>query len=209
VSAIDIQGVTKRYGEVTALRDLELVVEEGEIYGFLGPNGAGKSTAIDVLLDYTRPTAGSASVLGVDAQADPVSIHHRVGVLPDGFGVLGTMTGRDHLRFAVDAKGADDDPDAVAERVGIDHAIDRQAAGYSKGMAQRLMLGIALVGRPDLLILSARRTSVARRSFFRVTSSSRSRPSVTGSASSGRANSSPRGRSTGCGSRWAVVRSSR
>ncbi len=153
MAAIDVQGVTKRYGEVTALRDLDLVVEEGEIYGFLGPNGAGKSTAIDILLDYTRPTAGTARVLGADAQADTVSIHERVGVLPDGFGVVGTMTGREHLRFAVEAKGADDDPAAVAERVGIDHAMDRSATGYSKGMAQRLMLGVALVGRPDLLVL--------------------------------------------------------
>ncbi len=153
MAAIDVQRVTKRYDDVTALRELDLVVEEGEIYGFLGPNGAGKSTAIDVLLDYTRPTAGTASVLGADAQADPVSIHQRVGVLPDGFGVVGTMTGRDHIEFAIDTKGATDDPEAVAERVGIDHAMDRSATGYSKGMAQRLMLGMALVGQPDLLIL--------------------------------------------------------
>ena len=153
MAAIDVRGVTKRYGEVTALRELDLVVERGEIYGFLGPNGAGKSTAIDILLDYTRPTAGGASVLGTDAQSDPVSIHQRVGVLPDGFDVLGTMTGRDHLRFAVEAKDADDDPTAVAERVGIDHALDRSATGYSKGMAQRLMLGMSLIGQPDLLIL--------------------------------------------------------
>jgi ABC-2 type transport system ATP-binding protein len=153
MTAVDVRGVTKRYGDVVALRDLDLTVESGEVYGFLGPNGAGKSTTIDVLLDYTRPTSGTARVLGRDTQAESVSIGEDVGVLPDGFGVLGTMTGRQHLRFAARAKGVDEDLDALAERVGIDHALDRQATGYSKGMAQRLMLGVALVGAPDLLIL--------------------------------------------------------
>lgn len=67
MSAIALRGVTKRYGDVTALQELALTVEDGEVFGFLGPNGAGKSTTIDILLDYVRPTAGDVTVLGMDA----------------------------------------------------------------------------------------------------------------------------------------------
>ncbi len=153
MSAIDVQDVTKRFGDVTALRSLDLTVEEGEIFGFLGPNGAGKSTTIDIVLDYVRPDAGSARVFGRDARADTLAIRERIGVLPDGYHVVGQMTGREHVTFVIESKGADDDPMAVLERVGIPDAADRVAADYSKGMAQRLVLGMALVGDPDLLIL--------------------------------------------------------
>jgi len=152
--AIDLEGVTKQFGDVTALHDVDLTVEDGEIYGFLGPNGAGKSTTINILLDFIRPTSGNANVLGFDAQADTVEVRRRIGVLPDGFDVYNRLTGRQHIQFAIDSKpGVDDDPMAILERVGIPDAADRKAGGYSKGMAQRLVLGMALVGDPDLLIL--------------------------------------------------------
>ncbi|MFC7139918.1 ABC transporter ATP-binding protein [Halosimplex aquaticum] len=154
-AAIETSGLTKRYGDdVLAVDDLNLTVYEGEIFGFLGPNGAGKSTTIDVLMDYVRPTSGSATVLGFDAQADTRAIHQRVGILPDGYGLYDRLTGRKHLEYAVDLKGADDDPATLLERVGLDpSAADRAVGGYSKGMTQRLALAIALVGDPDLLIL--------------------------------------------------------
>jgi ABC-2 type transport system ATP-binding protein len=151
--AIQLDGVTKRFGDVTALQDLELTVEDGEIYGFLGPNGAGKSTTINLLLDFIRPTSGAATVLGMDAQRESETIRERIGVLPDGYDVYDRLTARQHLRFAIESKGAGDDPEALAERVGIPDAIDRKAGGYSKGMTQRLVLAMALVGEPDLLIL--------------------------------------------------------
>ncbi|WP_458185076.1 ABC transporter ATP-binding protein [Haladaptatus sp. NG-WS-4] len=153
MAAIEMNGVTKQFGEVTALRDVDLVVEEGEIFGFLGPNGAGKSTTIDVLLDFVRPTAGSATVLGFDAQEESQEVRKRVGVLPDAYRVYDRLTGRQHVEFAIRSKDADDDPLAILERVGIADAADRKAGGYSKGMRQRLVLGMALVGEPDLLIL--------------------------------------------------------
>ncbi|WP_330632243.1 ABC transporter ATP-binding protein [Halocatena halophila] len=153
MAAIELHGVTKRFGSVRALDDLELTVPEGEIYGFLGPNGAGKSTTIDVLLDFVRPTAGRATVLGHDAQSESRAIRSRVGVLPDGYHVYDRLTGRQHVQFAMDSKGIDGEPAPVLERVGLTEAIDRRAGGYSKGMAQRLVLGMALVGKPDLLIL--------------------------------------------------------
>ncbi|TKX62147.1 ABC transporter ATP-binding protein [Halorubrum sp. ASP1] len=153
MTAIELRGVTKRFDEVTAVRDLDLTVEDGEVYGFLGPNGAGKSTTIDMLLDLVRPTAGTVRVLGAEVATDGVEIRRRTGVLPDGFSVYDRLSGRKHVEFAVESKDAADDPDALLDRVGLADAADRAAGEYSKGMRQRLALAMALVGDPDLLIL--------------------------------------------------------
>ncbi|AFZ72916.1 ABC transporter ATP-binding protein [Natronobacterium gregoryi] len=151
--AITVHGLTKSYGQTLALQDLSFEVEDGEVFGFLGPNGAGKSTTINVLLDFVRPTDGRVEVLGLDAQTHSREIRSRTGVLPEGYQVYDRLTGRQHLEFAIDSKGVDADPDRLLERVGIADAADKKAGGYSKGMAQRLMLAMALVGDPDLLIL--------------------------------------------------------
>jgi len=153
MTAIELDGVTKRFEDVTAVSNLSLTVEEGEVFGFLGPNGAGKSTTINVLLDFVRPTAGTVRVLGHDAREESVAVRERTGVLPEGFDVYDRLTGRAHVEFAIDSKEVDADPDAVLERVGLAGAADRKAGGYSKGMRQRLALAMALVGDPDLLIL--------------------------------------------------------
>ncbi len=161
MAAIELRGVTKRYERVgflgsrsvTALHDLDLTVRSGEIFGFLGPNGAGKSTTIDILLDYTAPTSGSVSVLGRDVATESTAVRERVGVLPDGYGPIGERTGREHVEFAIEANGADDDPEELIERVGMCGPDAYPVAEYSKGMAQRLMLAVALVGEPDLLVL--------------------------------------------------------
>ncbi|AGB30110.1 ABC transporter-related protein [Natrinema pellirubrum DSM 15624] len=151
--AITVDELTKRFGQTLALEDLSFEVEEGEVFGFLGPNGAGKSTTINVILDFARPTAGEVSVLGMDAQHNSREIRRRTGVLPEGVELYDRLTARQHLEFAIESKDADEDPETLLERVGLVDAIDRKAGGYSKGMAQRLMLAMALVGEPDLLIL--------------------------------------------------------
>lgn len=153
MAAIEIDGLTKRFGDVVAVNDLDLTVEEGEIFGFLGPNGAGKSTTIDIILDFLRPTSGSVTVLGHNAQDEGLAVRRRTGVLPDAYHVYNRLTGKQHLEFAIELKGTGEDPMALLERVGIADAADRKAGGYSKGMKQRLMMAIALVGEPDLLIL--------------------------------------------------------
>ncbi|MUW15123.1 ATP-binding cassette domain-containing protein [Halorubrum sp. CBA1125] len=153
MTAIELRGVTKEFPGVTAVRDLDLTVEEGEVYGFLGPNGAGKSTTIDMVLDFVRPTEGTVTVLGRDATADSVEIRRRTGVLPDGFSVYNRLSGRKHVEFAIGSKEVDVAPEAVLERVGLLDDADRKAGDYSKGMRQRLALAMALVGEPDLLIL--------------------------------------------------------
>jgi ABC-2 type transport system ATP-binding protein len=154
MAAIELDGVSKRYGAVTALDDLSLTVDEGEVFGFLGPNGAGKSTAINVLLDFVQPDAGEVRLLGDPIRREESApIRDRVGVLPEGFGVYGRLSGRKHLEFAVDSKAADQDPDELLERVGLTGDGGRPAGDYSRGMQQRLVLAMALVGEPDLLVL--------------------------------------------------------
>ena len=153
MAAIEIRGLTKRFDDVVAVDEIDLTIENGEIFGFLGPNGAGKSTTIDILLDFIRPTDGSVTVLGHDAQIEGEAVRQRTGVLPDAYHVYDRLTGRQHVDFATEMKGVDEDPAALLERVGIADAADRKAGGYSKGMRQRLVLAMALVGDPDLLIL--------------------------------------------------------
>jgi ABC-2 type transport system ATP-binding protein len=153
MAAIQIEDVHKTFGDVRALRGVDLDVEEGEVFGFLGPNGAGKSTTINILLDFVRADQGDAEVLGHDAREESVAIRDRTGVLPEGYDLYDRLTAREHLRFAIESKDADNDPYPLLERVGLEDAIDRKAGGYSSGMQQRLALAMALVGDPDLLIL--------------------------------------------------------
>ena len=155
MSAIKTEDLTKCFdGDVVAVDSLDLHIKENEVFGFLGPNGAGKSTTINMLLDYARPTKGTATVLGMDVHAESKTLRKRIGVLPEGFSLYDRLSGRRHLEFAIKWKGADNDPDTVLERVGLgkDDA-DRRVSGYSKGMQQRLALGMALIGDPDLLVL--------------------------------------------------------
>ena len=152
--AVETEGVTRRYGDTVAVRELDLRVERGEVFGFLGPNGAGKSTTIDLLVGFARPDAGSVRVFGRDPLASPVAVRERVGVLPDDRGVYPNLTGREQLASAVDVAGTDDDPERLLDRVGLAPAArDRPAGDYSTGMRGRLLLAIVLVGDPELLIL--------------------------------------------------------
>ena len=153
MDTIAITGVTKRFGDVTAVSNLDLSVEQGAIFGFLGPNGAGKTTTIDMMLDFVRPTSGTIRIFGLDPVDDARELRQRLGVLPEGFGVYKRLTGRRHVEFVIESKGLDVDPLPIMQRTGIADAADRKAGGYSTGMKQRLGLAMALVGEPDLLIL--------------------------------------------------------
>ena len=153
MAAIQTRNLDRRFGDVTAIDGLDLEVRRGEVYGFLGPNGAGKSTTINVLLGFMVPTSGAGTVLGHDVETESLAVRQSTGVLPEDFGVYDRLTARKHVQFAVDTKGAADDPDDLLERVGLAEAADRKAGGFSTGMAQRLALAMALAGEPDLLIL--------------------------------------------------------
>ncbi|MFC4450730.1 ABC transporter ATP-binding protein [Halorussus aquaticus] len=154
MTAIETSGLTKRYGELVAVEDLDLTVERGEIYGFLGPNGAGKSTTINLLLDFLHPTSGEVRLFGRDPREAFPELRRRIGILPEDATPYDRLTGREHVAFTKACKDADTDVDTILDRVGLDPTdADRPAGAYSTGMAQRLGLGMALVGDPDLLIL--------------------------------------------------------
>jgi ABC-2 type transport system ATP-binding protein len=154
VTAIEIEGLYKAFGDVVAVDGLDMTVREGEVFGFLGPNGAGKSTTINALLGFLTPDEGTARVLGHDVETESLALRERIGVLPEGFTAYERLTGREHVAYAADLKGVEADADALFDRVGLSEtARDRPAGGYSKGMSQRLALACALVGDPDLLVL--------------------------------------------------------
>lgn len=154
MAAIKTSGLTKRFGDVVAVHDLDMTVEDGEVFGFLGPNGAGKSTTINVLLGFLEPTAGSATVLGEDVESDSLAVRDRIGVLPEEFSPYERLSAREHVEYAAGLKDCRPNTAALLDRVGLqEDAWDRPAGEYSKGMCQRLALATALVGDPELLIL--------------------------------------------------------
>src|SRR5215207_9272428 len=153
VAAIDIDHLTKRYGETVAVDDLSFKVEPGRLVGFLGPNGAGKTTTLRALLGLIRPTEGTATVEGRTfvALEDPA---HTVGAVLDGGMLHPSRSGRNHLRMLARAAGVPNSrADELLELVDLTDAADRRAGGYSLGMRQRLGLPAALLGDPRVLVL--------------------------------------------------------
>jgi ABC-2 type transport system ATP-binding protein len=155
VDAVSIQGLTKRYGSVTAVDDVSFALEPGSVTGFLGPNGAGKTSTLRVLLGLAAPTRGAALIFGrtypaLDAPAREVGAVLESGDFHPG------RSGRDHLRIlaaAADCGITGRRIDEVLDLVGLTRAADRIVGTYSQGMRQRLGLAAALLGEPRLLVL--------------------------------------------------------
>jgi ABC-2 type transport system ATP-binding protein len=152
-SAIRTYGLSKRYGQVTALDGLDLTVQQGEIFGYLGPNGAGKTTTIRLLLDFIRPTRGRAEVLGHDAQRESLSVRRRIGYLAGDVALYASMTGESLLELLDRLRGASNLSHGreLADRLEID--LRRNVGDYSSGMRQKLGLVAALMPQAELLIL--------------------------------------------------------
>jgi beta-exotoxin I transport system ATP-binding protein len=153
VNAIEIDGVSRRFKEVWALRDLSLSVERGEVFAFLGPNGAGKSTTIRILLNMIRPSSGRVSVLGLDPAARDVDVHRRVGYLPGDLALFPRVSGRRHLRALARLRGGVDDATLDALVARFDAELDRPVRELSKGNRQKIGVVAAFMARPELLIL--------------------------------------------------------
>jgi ABC-2 type transport system ATP-binding protein len=151
--AIAIEGLTKRYGDVTAVDDLSFTVRPGAVTGFLGPNGAGKTTALKAIVGLARPTAGRALING--APIDSIAPDARMlGVYIESCGAHPGRSARDHLRsLAALARLVPGRVDDVLAVVGIDDAAARRVGTYSTGMRQRLGLASALLGDPEILVL--------------------------------------------------------
>jgi ABC-2 type transport system ATP-binding protein len=147
-------GLRKSYGRVQALRGVDLEVRRGEIFGFLGPNGAGKTTTIRCLLDLIRPDGGTARVLGIDPQADPVAVQARTGYLPGELRLNDNLTAERQLRFFSDMRGGTADWEHVRQLAArLDLDLDRPIKNLSKGNKQKVGVVQALMHRPELLML--------------------------------------------------------
>ncbi|HHX74453.1 MAG TPA: ABC transporter ATP-binding protein [Firmicutes bacterium] len=152
------EGLTKQYGSLVAVDNLNLKVKRGTIFGLLGPNGAGKTTTILMLLGLTEPTAGKVRIDGCDPAREPLKVKSRAGYLPDAVGFYQDMTGWENLRYTAELNGLPEDvaEDRIAravERVGLVDAADRKVGEYSRGMRQRLGIADLLVKDPPLIIM--------------------------------------------------------
>ncbi len=150
---IVLEDLTKYYGQIRGIESLSLEVRRGEVFGFLGPNGAGKSTTISTILDFIRPTRGTATVLGMDSRRDSVAIHRQVGYLPGELAMYEKMTGRELLGYVAALRGvsAESEISSLADRFDLD--LDRRIRAYSSGNRQKVGLVQAFMHRPQLLIL--------------------------------------------------------
>jgi ABC-2 type transport system ATP-binding protein len=158
VRAIQCDGLTRRFGELTAVDDITLEVETGEVFGFLGHNGAGKTTTVRLLNGVILPTSGSARVLGLDPVTQGPALRQRTGVLTETPSVDERLTGRENLLIYADLYSV---PHAqvptraaeLLETFGLAERADEKAGAYSKGMKHRLALARALLHKPELLFL--------------------------------------------------------
>ncbi len=156
---IETHSLSKSFGEVHALRGVDLRVPRHSIFGFLGPNGAGKTTLMKVLLGLSRPTSGSGTIFGHDIVSESVAIRERIGYLPQQPRFVEYMTARENLLFAANFFFRGPQPkvrercEEMLELVGLADKADRPIKGFSGGEKQRLGIALAQVNYPDLLIL--------------------------------------------------------
>ena len=156
--AIETRGLTKRYGDVTALSSLDLTVPRGELYGFLGPNGAGKSTTINVLTGQLEPDEGTARVAGIDPVANPVRARGAVGILPENGRPPSFLTVREYFEFAGATRGLSDERvaeavDAWADRLEFRHKLDTLCTDLSQGERQKVLVTQAFLHEPEVVFI--------------------------------------------------------
>jgi polyether ionophore transport system ATP-binding protein len=151
--AIHTRGLSKRYGQVTALADLDLDVGPGEVVGYLGPNGAGKTTTIRLLLGFIRPTGGHAEIFGADCQRDPAAVHRRVAFVPAEASLWPSLTGAETLHLLGRLHGPADPSyrEELIARFDLDPS--KKVRAYSRGNRQKVLLVAALMTRAELLVL--------------------------------------------------------
>jgi ABC-2 type transport system ATP-binding protein len=173
-AAIEVRGLTKRFGEFTAVDAVTFDVPRGEIFGFLGPNGSGKTTTIRMLCGTIGPTEGGATVLGHDVVADPESVRRSIGYMSQKFALFEDMTVDENLRFYAGVYGIEGQRYAERRRYVLEMAdlVGRErelTANLSVGWKQRLALGCATIHEPELLFLDEPTSGVdptARRQFW-------------------------------------------
>jgi ABC-2 type transport system ATP-binding protein len=155
---IAFEHLSKKYGEFTAVRDLDLAIDKGEVFGFLGPNGAGKTTTIRMMMGILVPSGGRITIDGLDCQKDRVEVKRRVGYLPDNPIFYDYLRGREILEFVGEMHGqsrgeAQKRAGVLLEDFALDDAAEEYAVNYSTGMKKKLGLACALIHDPAVLIL--------------------------------------------------------
>ncbi len=153
-----VDRLTKRYGAVTAVADLSLSVQAGEIVGLLGPNGAGKTTTMKVIAGLLQPTAGTVRVAGHDVRHEPEAAKAALGYLPEHPFLYEKLTGREFLLFVIDLYSLSPQDvwpraEALLESFALRDALDDRIQGYSRGMRQKLALTAVLMRAPQVLVL--------------------------------------------------------
>lgn len=169
MAVIEVEGLVKRYGALTAVDGLGLTVERGETLALLGPNGAGKTTTVECLEGYRRPDAGSVRVLGLDPIADARELAPRIGIMLQEGGLYPHVRPAEVLHTFAAFHEEPEDPDALLASLGLDDVRDVRYRSLSGGQKQRLALALALIGRPEVLFLdepTAGLDPVARRTTW-------------------------------------------
>jgi ABC-2 type transport system ATP-binding protein len=156
--AISTQGLSRRFGDLVAVQDVNLQVAAGQFFGFLGPNGAGKSTTIKMLTGLLAPTAGRIQILGLDLLAKPSEVKRQIGVVPEGMALFGRLTGAEYLNFVGRMYGLDRQTAAhrAAELLEFMQLADQTrtlVTDYSHGMQKKLALAAAVIHGPKILFL--------------------------------------------------------
>ncbi|MEV5408327.1 ABC transporter ATP-binding protein [Thermopolyspora sp. NPDC052614] len=173
-TAVKVRGLTKRYGEVTAVGGLDLDIQQGEVFGILGPNGAGKSTTVEILEGYRKRDAGEVSVLGVDPARSDRAWRSRIGVVLQTSNDAAELTVREIVRHMAGYYPRPRDPDEVIEKVGLAEKADARVRKLSGGQRRRVDVALGIIGRPELLFLDEPTTGFdpeARRQFWDLISS--------------------------------------
>jgi ABC-2 type transport system ATP-binding protein len=156
--AISTEHLTRRFGDLVAVQDVNLRVAPGQFFGFLGPNGAGKSTTIKMLTGLLAPTSGRMQILGIDLTQDSVEVKRQIGVVPEGMALFGRLTGSEYLNFVGRMYGLDRLTAAkrTAELLDFMQLVDQPQAlvtDYSHGMQKKLALAAAVIHGPKILFL--------------------------------------------------------
>ena len=169
---IEVDKLTKRYGDLLAVNDISFTVNKGEVFALLGPNGAGKTTTVEIMDTIRTPTSGKVTLLGMDVTKNKHDIVHRIGVLPQGFSSFDRITVRETLQYYSRLfSGMNSDVDGLIELVNLKDKAKEQYKNLSGGLRQRLGIAIALVNNPEVVFLDEPTTGLdprARREVWEV-----------------------------------------
>ncbi|MBW8873262.1 MAG: ABC transporter ATP-binding protein [Leifsonia sp.] len=156
--ALSVRGLTKRFGNVTAVDSADLEVKSGSFYGFVGPNGAGKTTTLSMVTGLLRPDAGIVKVYGADVWRNAAVAKRMLGVLPDRLRLFDRLTGVEYLHHAGGLRGLDrkttlDRTQDLVNAFGLEHSLHRFVSDYSAGMVKKIAIAAAMIHSPRLLVL--------------------------------------------------------